>query len=171
MHLSKASVRDLEVVRAFAEHTFRFAFQSSNDPERFEAYCARAFSEEQFSAELEHPSSSFWLAWEDHKLVAYLKLNFDQHPEVLGGKNTVQVERLYVEPSMQGRKIGEKILEFAYDQARALGAKWIWLSVWQDNPPALRFYERCGYEIFGTKTFWLGDEAQTDWLVRKSVAP
>lgn len=171
MRLSKANSSDLELIRAFAEQTFRIAFQESNDPQRFEAYCADAFARERFLEELNHPESSFWLAWEEQTLVAYLKLNFDQHPEALGGAHTVQVERLYVEPSMQGRKIGEKLLDFVHDQAQKLGAKWIWLSVWQDNPPALRFYERCGYEIFGTKTFWLGDEAQTDWLVRKKVTP
>ena len=70
---------------------------------------------------------------------------------------------------MQGRKIGEHLLDFALEQAIANQAELIWLSVWQANPPALRFYERFGYEIFDTKIFWLGDEAQTDWLVKKIV--
>ncbi len=169
MHIVKAQASDLETLRSFAERTFRVAFEAYNDPERFEAYCAKSFSMAQFRAEFEHPQSAFWFGWEGETLAAYLKLNFDQHPVELGSEQTVQVERLYVDPAYQGRRLGEQLLDFTYQQAQSIHAKWIWLSVWQENPPALRFYERCGYEIFGTKTFWLGDEAQTDWLVRKEV--
>ena len=169
MRISKVESKDLEILRSFAERTFRLAFEADNDPVRFEEYCRKAFFLEQFRVELDHPASGFWFYWEGDFLAAYLKLNFDKHPEALNSGRTVQVERLYVEPSMQGRKIGEQLLDFALEQAIANQAELIWLSVWQANPPALRFYERCGYEIFGTKTFWLGDEAQTDWLVRKKV--
>jgi len=169
MRISQVQLNELELLRSFAERTFRAAFEADNDPVRFEAYCSKAFSLDQFRAELAHPASRFWFGWEGAELAAYLKLNFDQHPPELGNDKTVQVERLYVEPGFQGRRIGELMLDFAYNHALERNADWIWLSVWQDNPPALRFYERCGYEIFGTKTFWLGDEAQTDWLVRKKV--
>ncbi|MBC7776790.1 MAG: GNAT family N-acetyltransferase [Phycisphaerae bacterium] len=170
MVIAKALPSDLETLRSFAERTFRIAFEADNEPVRFEEYCSKAFSSEQFRLELEHAASSFWLGWEGETLAAYLKLNFDRHPPELASNKTVQVERLYVEPAMQGRKIGAQVLDFACEQAIEMDADWIWLSVWQDNPPALRFYERYGFEIFGTKTFWLGDEAQTDWLVKKKVS-
>ncbi|MFN0212755.1 MAG: GNAT family N-acetyltransferase [Saprospiraceae bacterium] len=169
MRITLANSEDLEPLRSFAERTFRIAFQADNDPERFEEYCAKAFSTAQFMEELGHIGSKFWLGWKGETLAVYLKLNFDTHPEELGSQQTVQVERLYVEPSLQSNRIGEQMLYFACKQAQEAKADWIWLSVWQENPPALRFYERFGFEIFGTKTFWLGDEAQTDWLVRKKL--
>lgn len=169
MQITLVQTADLETLRAFAERTFRIAFQAENDPYRFEQYCLNAFSTEQFKNELSHPNSSFWFAWENERLAAYIKLNFDQHPADLGSQNTVQVERLYVEPELQGRRIGEKLLDFAHEQAVLKQADWLWLSVWQARPNSLRFYERCGYQIFGTETFWLADEAQLDWLVKKPV--
>lgn len=169
MQISKTQISDIEMLRSFAERTFRIAFEKDNDPVRFELYCEKAFSEEQIRSEMEHPGSVFWFAWEADTLAAYLKLNFDQHPPALESEKTVQVERLYVEPALQGQRIGQKMLDFAHEQAQSVGAEWIWLSVWQANPPALRFYERCGYQVFGTETFWISDEAQTDWLVKKRV--
>lgn len=169
MQVVPAQTADSEALRAFAEYTFRAAFQASNDPLRFEQYCSEAFSSEQFAREMAHPESAFWLAREGDVIVAYIKLNFDRHPSELNSRNTVQVERLYVAPAMQGRKIGEKLLNFALEQARNRRAEWVWLSVWQENPPAVRFYERCGYSIFGTKVFVLGDEVQTDWMMGKRV--
>lgn len=169
MEISRVQISELETLRSMAERTFRIAFQASNDPVRFESYCEKAFSIVRFRQELEHLQSQFWFCREEDTLVAYLKLNFDRHPAELESPRTVQVERLYVEPAFQGRRIGEKLLDFAKTQAKMAGAEWVWLSVWQENPPAVRFYERCGFEIFGTQTFWLGDEAQTDWLVKFRV--
>lgn len=169
MQLERAQLADLEALRAFAEYTFRAAFEASNDPERFGQYCSAAFSAEQFAREMAHPYSAFWLLRDQGELIAYLKLNFDRHPSELNSQRTVQVERLYVAPARQGQKIGEKLLDFAREQALLHQTEWLWLSVWQENPPAVRFYERCGYAIFGTKVFVLGDEIQTDWMMGKKV--
>ena len=157
------------MLRSFAERTFRVAFEQLNDPVRFEKYCEDAFSSTRFRLEMEDPASEFWLGWEGDTLASYLKLSFYEHPADLNSTHTVKVERLYVEPTLQNRKIGEKMLDFAQQQAKLRQSDWIWLSVWQATPAALRFYERCGYEIFGTETFWLADEAQLDWLVKLKV--
>lgn len=169
MIISNVEGTDLELLRSFAERTFRTAYAQDNNPVRFEQYCKESFSTNKFKNEINHPFSGFWMGWEGDLVVSYLKLNFDQHPPELGSKSTVQVERLYVDPGFQGQGLGEQMLDFAYQKAREAKADWIWLSVWQARPAALRFYERCGYKIFGTETFWLADEAQLDWLVKRLV--
>lgn len=167
--ITRAQPDDLPTLLAFAEHTFRDAYEHLNQPDDFEKYCSEAFTPEQVQAEMAHPHSAFWLAYIGERLVAYLKLNFDRCPPELEGEHTVQVERIYVESASQGRRIGERLLDFAHQQAESAGAKWLWLSVWQANPPAVRFYERCGYEIIGTDIFQLGNDPQLDWVMRKKV--
>lgn len=164
-----ASLTDLDVLLPLAEHTFRAAFEHLNDPADFNAYCREAFRRPRFEQEMSHPESAFWLAYWEGQVAAYLKLNFDRNPPELAGEKTVNVERLYVHPQMQGRRVGERLLEFSYQVAQQRGADWVWLTVWQENPAAVRFYERHDYEKCGTKVFQLGDDAQTDWLMRKRV--
>ncbi len=167
--ITRAQPADLPMLLAFAERTFREAYEHLNNPVDFKLYCDEAFTLEHFGAEMAHPQSAFWLAHIDGQLVAYLKLNFDRCPPELEGERTVHVERIYVDAPFQGRRIGEKLLDFAHEQARSVGANWLWLSVWQANPPAVRFYERCGYEICGPEYFQLGDDPQLDWVVCKKV--
>lgn len=169
MTITRVQISDADLLRSFAERTFRVAYEANNNPHDFKEYCEKYFSLEQIKAEIAHPFSAFWFAHIDEQLVAYLKLNFDHHPPELNSRNTVQVERIYVEQAMQGRRIGEKMLLFAQEQAALAGAEWLWLSVWQANPPAVRFYERCGYQIFGTETFVVGTDEQLDWLMKKAV--
>ncbi len=167
--LRRAGPSDLDTLLAFAEHTFRTAFQHLNDPQPFEEYCQEVFAADHFFRQMQSPDTEFWLAFEGDILAAYLKLIADQNPPELTGERSIYVERLYVEPSLQGRRIGEKMLEHALLRANDLGKDWVWLSVWQDTPAAVRFYERCGFERFGTEIFWLADVPQLDWLMRKRV--
>jgi ribosomal protein S18 acetylase RimI-like enzyme len=169
MQIRSATSADLELLRNFAERTFRIAYEADNDPVTFEEYCRQAFTLEQFQMEMEHPFSAFWLGWDDGQLVAYLKLNFDNHPESLMTTHSVQVERLYIEPTWQNNGLGAMALDFAIDQAKKNDAEWIWLSVWKKNPSAVRFYERCGFKILGTEIFYVADDPQVDWLMGKPV--
>lgn len=169
MTITRVQTADAELLRDFAERTFRVAYEDKNNADDFQAYCERHFSLDHILTEIAHPHSAFWFAFLDEQLVAYLKLNFDHHPPELNSDRTVQIERIYVEPALQGQKIGEKMLVFAQEQARLAGAEWIWLSVWSANPPAIRFYERNGYTILGTETFVVGTDAQMDWVMGKRV--
>lgn len=60
-------------------------------------------------------------------------------------------------------------MEQAYGLAKEWQAEWIWLGVWERNPEATAFYERCGFIRFGEHVFQLGGDAQTDVLMRKDL--
>ena len=47
---------------------------------------------------------------------------------------------------------------------------YVWLGVWEHNHRALHFYEKNGFLAFGTHIFQLGNDQQTDILMKKSVA-
>ena len=46
----------------------------------------------------------------------------------------------------------------------------LWLGVWEHNPKAIRFYERMGFELFGAHVFLLGNDMQTDVLMKKKLS-
>ncbi len=161
---------DLDALLFMADHTFRVAWQDHNDPADFERYCQEHFNASVVRQEWEHPQCRFYFACLDEEPVAYLKLHFDHElpPELLGEK-TVKIERLYVMPGLQGQRIGEQLLHFSEEKAWEEGARWLWLSAWQEAPRTVAFYQKNGFEIFGVETFWLGTDAQDDWLFRKEV--
>ncbi|MBK6931711.1 MAG: GNAT family N-acetyltransferase [Saprospirales bacterium] len=154
----------------FAEQTFRAAWQHDNDPEPFEAYCLDAFALKKIQEEMQAPGAEFYFAFLGETLAAYLKLRINHSPahgELRG--SALQLERIYVDAARQSRGLGADLLDFVEQRARDTGASWVWLSVWQKAPRSLAFYERNGYDIFGVETFWVGNDPQPDWLVRKGV--
>ncbi|WP_243428090.1 GNAT family N-acetyltransferase [Clostridium rhizosphaerae] len=46
---------------------------------------------------------------------------------------------------------------------------YIWLGVWEHNVAAIRFYEKQGFVKFDTHIFKLGDDEQTDNLMKLMI--
>ncbi|MCW5921972.1 MAG: GNAT family N-acetyltransferase [Saprospiraceae bacterium] len=177
MTIKKVQPADAETLRTLAERTFRDAWQTQNDPVAFEAYCSENFSLENMRAELAASSSEFYFAMKNGEPIAYLKLNIDKSPPAddapqpsgqFFGK-ALQLERIYVRQDVQSQGLGAELLQFVEQRARETSATWVWLSVWQKSPRTIQFYERHGYTIFGIETFWVGDDPQPDWLMRKPL--
>jgi ribosomal protein S18 acetylase RimI-like enzyme len=55
------------------------------------------------------------------------------------------------------------------DEARTRGCDVIWLDVWEHNLRARAFYRKWGFSEAGTQPFKLGDDMQTDLLMRRPV--
>lgn len=165
-----ATDQDLPVLCAFAERTFRDAWQADNDPEEFELYCRESFTEERFGAEMEEPGATFYLVeTEEGQTLAYLKLIADRRAEGLEADVCLQIERIYVLQGSQGQGLGALLLDFAEKKAREINALWLWLSVWQKSPRSIAFYEKNGFTIFGVEIFMVGNDPQPDWLMKRSV--
>ncbi len=152
-----------------AESTFVKAFGAQNTPEDMAEYTSQAFSLTQVQREFDHPDSLFYFAREEGNPIAYLKLNFNQAQTDLKEAEGMEVERIYVESTHQGKGIGAALFDFAWDIAIERGMRYVWLGVWDQNPGAIRFYERQGFSAFSQHTFLLGKDLQSDILMRKDL--
>jgi len=66
-------------------------------------------------------------------------------------------------PNLRGKGIGTKLMKSLFDLLQTNGYKQTSLSVQKDNP-ALRFYKRLGYKIFGEEKDYVDNE---DYLMIK----
>lgn len=160
---------EVEELLSLSRKTFYDAFEHLNNKDDFEAYTSIAFTAQKLLTELENPHSQFYFAIIDDQKVGYIKLNDSSAQTELQDDNAVEIERVYVLASQQGKKIGNQLLDFAIDKARAEGKLYIWLGVWEHNQAAQRFYERNGFKAFGSHRFWVGNDEQTDILMRKEL--
>ena len=162
----KCTLDDLEVLTRISRQTFIDAFEKDNNPEDFKAYIDVAFSKEQIKTEILNPNSKFYLVLLDHKLVGYFKINENEAQAEPFGKDALELSRIYVLKPFQGKKLGGYILQEIISIAKSMKKTWLWLGVWQLNVNAVRFYERHGFAKFDTHSFYIGNDKQTDWLMR-----
>ena len=72
--------------------------------------------------------------------------------------NGDQVEKLFVEPALQGQHIGEKLLEYAVSE---YGVNWLWAL--EKNTRAIRFYEKHGFRLTDIRK---PEEDTDEYLIR-----
>ncbi|MGZ3867413.1 MAG: GNAT family N-acetyltransferase, partial [Bacteroidia bacterium] len=85
------------------------------------------------------------------------------------GKRNIEIERIYVQKKHHDKKAGYAIMQKCIEFAKEKKFEVIWLGVWEKNERALKFYEKVGFEKFGTHNFQLGDDAQNDYLVKMDL--
>lgn len=166
-HFRKASILDLNSLLHFAKATFITAYAHLNEPNDFQAYMDTAFHPDNFKKEMENPDSHFWLLEENNELIGYLKLNFGEVQTDLKEDDGMEIERIYVLNKLHGKGLGKLLINKAIEIAKEANMKYIWLGVWDINHKAIKFYEREGFEKFGTHVFPIGAEDQTDFLMRR----
>jgi ribosomal protein S18 acetylase RimI-like enzyme len=160
---------EVESLLSLSKKTFFDAFEHRNNPEDFKAYVSVAFSRSKFLRELENPHSAFYFALIDEEKVGYIKLNYASAQTEFQDANAVEVERIYILASQQGKQIGKQMIDFAITKAIEDKLKYIWLGVWEHNDSAIRFYEREGFKQFSSHEFWVGNDRQVDILMKKDL--
>ncbi len=169
LHIRKVDPAEWETLQRMSRKTFFEAFAAVNTAGNMQAFLDTAFAESKLRNELNDPESDFYFACIDNEPIAYLKINFGRSQTELKTNESLEVERIYVDASAQGKGIGQLMLDYAIDIARQQKTKFIWLGVWEKNPGAIRFYERNGFAAFSQHTFKVGDDPQTDILMKKTL--
>jgi ribosomal protein S18 acetylase RimI-like enzyme len=162
----KCDVHDLEILTDFSMKTFIDAFEKDNHADDFKSYVTSAFNEKQIECELLNADSEFYFVYSDNVIVAYFKINQNTAQAEPFGKGALELSRIYVLKDFQGNNYGANILQEIIKMAKEKHKIWLWLGVWQLNLNAVRFYERHGFSKFDMHSFYIGNDRQTDWLMR-----
>ena len=165
----KCDVDDVIALQELSVETFAEAFEKQNDPEDFKTYLTKAFSKEQLLSEVGNPDTFFYFVTRGDELVGYLKVNVFGAQSELRETEGMELERIYVKSKFQGQGMGSKMLSFVESLALEKDKTYLWLGVWEHNPNAIRFYERNGYVKFGTHPYYIGNDKQVDWLLKKNL--
>ena len=161
---------EAESLLVFAEKVFRHSFEHLNEPEHFEAYMSEAYNLPQFQAELANAESAFFFALLGDEIAGYIKLNWGASQTELQEQPGIELQRIYINPELQGKKIGQALLSHAMEFGKNRRFPFLWLGVWEKNEAARRFYERNGFVQFSSHTFRLGNDPQTDLLMKLSLS-
>lgn len=161
-----ASIKDVNQLQKIGRQTFIETFSGSNTEANMTQYLTKGFSVEKLTAELENKNSQFYFAVLESKVIGYLKLNFGESQTEIKDNNALEIERIYILQEYQGKHAGQILYEKAIAIALEKKLNFIWLGVWEQNLRAINFYKKNGFIEFDMHIFTLGDDEQTDILMK-----
>lgn len=167
--IEKCELHDVAQLQKISIDTFYETFKDDNTTENMDAYLEKAFNMKQLEKELSNPSTTFYFAKINDQVAGYLKINVDNAQSEPMGDTMLEIERIYIDQHFQKHGIGKLLLQKAIDTAKQLNKEKVWLGVWEKNDNAIAFYERMGFVKNGSHTFYLGDDAQVDYIMVKSL--
>lgn len=132
-------------------------------------YLDEGFSSKRLYDELQNSESQFYFAIVGEEAVGYLKLNTGRAQTELKEDEGIEIERIYVLEAYHGMKVGQALFEKAMEIATARHSAYVWLGVWEENSKAIRFYEKNGFVAFDKHIFKLGNEEQTDIMMKRQL--
>lgn len=166
IEIIKVTCEEVETLQKISIQTFSDTFAPMNSEENMRIYLEKSFTIKKLKDELNNPDSTFYFAKIDHQVVGYLKLNFGSSQTELKDQSAIEIERIYVSKDYHGKNVGQLLFQKAIGIGKENHYNYIWLGVWEKNYRALKFYRKNGFREFDTHIFMMGNEEQTDLLMK-----
>jgi len=164
--IRKIALNEIDQLQKIGQQTFHETFSESNSEENMKNYLEEKFSYEKLTAELTDENSEFYFATLQNEVIGYLKINFGASQTELKDEKSLEIERIYVSKEFHGKKVGQLLYDKAIEIAKEKNVDYVWLGVWEENHRALSFYRKNGFTEFDKHIFKLGNDEQTDLMMK-----
>jgi ribosomal protein S18 acetylase RimI-like enzyme len=164
--IRKIGLNELEQLQHISRETFTETFAGTSDPANLEKYLTEAYAAAKLTEEINHPNSAFYFAELEEMVLGYLKINTGDAQTEPQGEDSLEIQRIYVLQAFHGQEVGQLLMNKAIEIAKELNKRYVWLGVWEENPRAIRFYEKNGFVIFGSHQFQFGHDLETDIMMK-----
>ena len=155
---------------AMARQAFSDTFAHFYDPAPFARFLEEAYGP---GGTMERGLSDPAIRWQAASVrdqpIGYAKLTPLVAPAPAPQPGAMELQQIYVLAPWHGQGVAERLMHWAVDTARALGAPEMYLTVFDHNARAKRFYTRHGFAEVGRCSFKLGDRVDDDRVWRKSL--
>ena len=159
-----ATAADAKALAEFCARSFVDTFGHLYPPKDLWAYLAAKYGETIQREEIADPRIRYRLAFESGHLVGYCMMGeLDMKVDAPGA---LELHRLYVDGHIKGAGVAAALMDDCLAWAREKGASALYLSVWENNHRAQRFYKRYGFEHVGEHNFMVGATADHDFIWR-----
>lgn len=166
----RVTLDDLEKLQKIGRQTFQETFSESNSEENMRNYLDEGFSKEKLTEEINDKNSEFYFSIVNDQVIGYLKVNFGESQTELKDSKALEIERIYVSKEFHGKGVAQILYDKAIEIAKLKNAEYVWLGVWEENPRAISFYKKNGFVEFDKHIFKLGDDEQTDIMMKLKLA-
>ena len=162
-----ATTADAPALASLGADSFAQTFGHLYDPADLELFLA-GHTAQGWATELADPAFATRIAEGDGAMIGYIKLG-PPHLPFAPPDSALELRQLYVLAPWQGADVAAALTDWLIATARERGAATLFLSVFENNHRARRFYARYGFTDVGPYTFMVGNHADQDIVMRLAL--
>jgi ribosomal protein S18 acetylase RimI-like enzyme len=163
--IRRAVLQDAANLAVFASRAYATTFGEFTDPEDLDEFLAVTYGIRQQSAEITNNNIQTLIVELEDRIIGYAQIRRGPTPDCILDEASVELWRFYIDNPWQGKGIAQDLMNAAKAVAIELGGQTIWLSVWEENARAIKFYFKNGFRDVGAREFWVGRDCQTDRIM------
>ena len=167
--LRRATPGDLSAFGEFSRQTFHATYDAFHTAEQMTRHVGERLNDRNIAAELADPACTVLALLQGSEWAGYALLHGGEAPAGVDAAHPVEIERFYVGEAWHGRGLAAPLMAAALDDARAQGHDAAWLSVWQRNAKAVRFYEKQGFRVEGQIPYVFDGTPEDDYLMVRAL--
>jgi GNAT superfamily N-acetyltransferase len=157
---------------AVARQIFSDTFAHLYEKDAFRKFCDETWAEDgPIARDLDDPVVTWHVASDGERIIGYAKVTPLRAPADAPREGAMELQQIYVVSEQQGTGVAEELMNRAVASARRWDAPELYLTVFDHNERAKRFYSRHGFGEVGRCTFQLGDRVDDDRIWRKVLRP
>lgn len=164
--IRRAALNDAGLIATLGRKTFDDTFRGTCTDEDLEEVLQLYFNLKQVQQELQDPNDVFLLLLDKDEPAGYSRMKLDDAPPhvFFEEKKSVELKRIYLDKEYHGKGLAQKLMQENIELARQNNFERIYLSVWEHNLRAQKFYVKTGFRNSGIENpFPLGETPQMDY--------
>lgn len=169
----RVRVEEAELYSTFSRQLFVDTFGPANTEEDLAIYLPKTFAPARQEADLRDPTITVFVITAegrgfDWAGYAQVRDRVAVEPAVVATR-PLEIQRFYVDRPFHGTGVARELMRVIEHFAVQCGCDVLWLGVWEFNPRAIAFYQKCGFTTVGRTVFELGNDRQHDFVMSKAL--
>ena len=164
-----ATAVDASTLADMGAKTFEETWNFYYSPKAIQQYVSETYSLKEIERDLSDPEIIYYIVFQDEEPAGFVKLSRRQTLADWIRDNCIELCRIYVYKKFHDKKLGKLLMEESIALAKKESKESIVLGVWENNHRAVNFYTHFGFEQIGTHPFYLGEQMDMDWVMRKKI--
>ena len=171
MKIRYATIKDTETLAKIGAETFWDTYHTDSHLEQqyIKSHIAATFNHDAILTELNEKQIIYLIAEDETEEFGYVRLFPGNSRKQVSGENPIEISRIYLRKKFWGKKLGADLLLRCFEEGIKFGCDVIWLSVWEYNERAIKFYKKFGFKTIGEHIFNLAGSSQTDLIMEKKL--
>lgn len=145
MYIRKAEKKDISQIEELLYQVAKV--HADGRPDLFRAG-QKKYTAQELEQMMQDDSRPIYVAEQDERILGYAFCIFQENnSNLMTDIRTLYIDDLCVQEDARGENIGRQIYDYVLNVARQSGCYNVTLNVWECNPGAKRFYEKCGLQV------------------------